>query len=281
MVAMWSMLTLSRQIFSPHPWSAKGNDFRKRLVLFVGSRCSGGCIVASHEVVPSDRAHFEEYFQRSGQRVEFRTLDVTPANGRFEESPALFLRYVKDLRIEPKAINSLQTERGMSCFSSESLEAALRVCEAEADESLEDEVPAAADGFAETRLTFFDATAGKRARAEDYVVAILFDGRDDLLSFFRGSAHVGIAEEDDLAIGVEDAIADGESSAAVARVVDESEAIAGALGEGEHDCGRLIGRAIINDEDLAGIGLLVEVIEGLTKRPLNPAFFVVCRDNDR
>lgn len=206
---------------------------------------------------------------------------MTPANRGFEQSPSLFLCDVEDLRIEAEAFDSLKAKGGVSGLTTEGLESALSVLEGEADEGLEYEVSTPTDCFANAGLSFFNATAGKGTRAKDNVVLAVLDWLDDLLSFFWGSAHIGIAEENDLAVGVEYSITDGVSLAAIAGIIEESNPVPHSSSEGADDFPGAVFGTIVNDDDLAGVGLVIEIVEGFAKRPLDATFFVVCRNDDR
>ncbi len=105
------------------------------------------------------------------------------------------------------------------------------------------------------------------------------EGGEETLGFFDGRGEVGVSEHDDLARGLEEAVADGVAFAAVAVVVDEME-----VGVSGHpaldDVGGVVGGAVVDDEDFGIPAALGDAGEYAIEGVLDPGALVVGGDHD-
>ena len=113
-------------------------------------------------------------------------------------------------------------EDGLGGGAVEGFEAALGVGEGQAHDHARDPVEAAAEELAVERLVDGLAAAVEPAGADGDVGAVV-DGGEEALGFFDGRGEVGVGEHDDIAGGLEDAVADAVALAAVAGVLEEAE----------------------------------------------------------
>ena len=101
----------------------------------------------------------------------------------------------------------------------EGLEAALRVGEGQAHDGAGDRVETAAEELAVERLANGLARALKPAGADGDVGAV-GDGGEEAFGFFHGRGEIGVSEHDDLAEGLQQAVAHAVALAVVAGILE-------------------------------------------------------------
>ena len=156
----------------------------------------------------------------------------------------------EDFGVEAPALDGLEAEDSLGGFALEGLEAALGVFEGKAHDAAGDPVEAAAEEAAVEGLVGGLFLFVEPAGADGYVGAVV-DGGEEELGFFHGGGEVGVGEHDDVAGGLEEAVADGVALALVAGVLDEMEA--GVTGHPILDNGDGFVRGAVVDEKDFGV----------------------------
>ncbi len=109
-------------------------------------------------------------------------------------------------------------------------------------------------------------------------VGAVFEGGDQALCLFHGGREVGVGEHDDVAGGLQEAVADGVAFALVAGILDEMEAWMDghpALNDG----GGVVLGPVVDDEDFGVPVALGDTGENTLESVLDAGAFVV-RGND-
>ena len=116
------------------------------------------------------------------------------------------------------------------------------------------------------------------ARADGDVGAV-GDGGEEALGLFHGGGEVGVGEHDDVAGGLEQAVAHGVALAFVAGVLHQVEA--GMLEHPAlHDGGGVVLGAVVDDEYFGVPALLSDTGQNAIQRMLNAGAFVVSGNYD-
>ena len=206
-----------------------------------------GFVVAAAEAVGADLAHLLEHLQAVLEVADAAALVVAPGYGDFHDGVLQLARDEEDLGVEAPALDGLEAEDCLGGVALEGLEAALRVLEGKADDFAGDPVETAAEEAAVDGLVDGLLLLVEPAGADGYVGAVV-DGFDEALGFFDGGGEVGVGEHDDVACGLEEAVADGVAFAAVAGVLDEMQA--GVRGPPAlDDGGCAVGGAVVDYEN--------------------------------
>ena len=129
----------------------------------------------------------------------------------------------EDFGVEAPAFDALQAEDDLGRGPLEGLEAALGVLEGETHGGAGDGVETSAEETPVKRL-MRGLLGGVEPAGADGDVRALVDGGHQEFGLFHGGGEVGVGEHDDLAGGLEEAVADGVALALVAWVLEETEA---------------------------------------------------------
>src|SRR6266850_1154844 len=118
---------------------------------------------------------------------------MSPAHGNLHCVQSVMARQVQQLRIKSEALDALLLENDATLFTAECFEAALRIDEGQPQNDANDLVENNARKFAERGLVHGDQAAVHGARTDSHIV--VFQGLDELSSFFDRCGEIGVREK--------------------------------------------------------------------------------------
>jgi len=212
------------------------------------------------------------------ERMHARTLAMRPCDRDFGDTELILAGYVEQLRIESPALDLLKREHRDGGALGESLEPALGVLKIKPENRAKEKIETAAPQPAIERL-FTDLEISIYPTGTDGDVIALAECREQLLCFFDRGREVSVAEQEHLSGGMQHAVADAVSFAAVRGVLDQADVgVPGHVVVDDIYC-RVAG-AVIYDDDLRAPVLLLGVGQDLVQRRGDAGALAVGRDDD-
>src|SRR6266852_637710 len=181
-----------------------------------------GARVAAHQRVPANDEYVQKHLQTIAEHIHFGCRRMGPAHGDLRRAEAVMPRQIKQLWVEPEALDSLLLENDVTRLPAEGFEAALGVHEGQAQGEAHDGIKHDARELAKTRLTDEDQAAIHGAGADGDVVVP--QGSQELVGFFDRSGKVRVGEEHDATLGFEHSVAYAVALAAVFAVRNHAQA---------------------------------------------------------
>src|SRR5262249_6725854 len=159
----------------------------------------------------------------------------------------------------------------------EGLEAALCVLVPEAEDQMQSDIESAAQKLTVEGLSLFLQGANQPPGANSDI-GTSFDGCKQFLRLINCGRQIGVSEEQDVAAGVEHAIADTVALAPVAGVLHYAQ-IGGTRLEAIDYLNRVVGRTVIDDDKLRLPSLLRDIGNDLFKRCADALTLIKGRDD--
>ncbi len=227
--------------------------------------------------MPADPEQIEEHSRRSAENADAGPVGVPPDDRDLLDSEAEAIAEEEQLDVEGEVVDDHPLEQRACSLPVDQLEAALGVVVPQSRDRTEDAVERPAHQPAERTLFDLDLRTGETSRTEGHIEILVTCRLRELRMLLDRRGQVGVRDQHPATLRLENSTADGGSLAQILRVAQHASGRLPQVDRG-HSC-RVVGRSVVNDQDLGVEPAFAEVGVDQRQGRAEPVFLVV-RGND-
>src|SRR5690348_5952419 len=235
-------------------------------------------IILTCQRVPAHPEGFHSHVQAILEVADLAAVVVRPFHGNLAHRESELAGQEQQFGIESPALDFLPGKQSLCRPRGECLKAALRVLEAQPQQQPQMQIEYSSEKLAVEGLAFGLQFAAQPARTDSHLGAIR-EGGEKLVGFLNGRGQVGVAEQQQVATGVQHAVADTIAFASISRVLEQANR-AVPLRVTAYDGGCVVARAIIYNDHFRVPALLPDVVQHFIQRGGDALALIVGGNDD-